>query len=60
MNKKAEDKRGHNVALGVSFGLLAGVTLASVFDASMGVWGGIGMCLGIAIGALVDHMQTRE
>lgn len=48
---------GTNVSLGISLGLLAGVTLQSLFGTA---YLGIGLCLGVAVGSMMDAKAKKD
>lgn len=55
-NKKENDQ--YYISYGVGFGLLFG-SLAGVFLNNIALWSGIGLLLGIIIGALMDFSKRK-
>ncbi len=62
MKKNSEDTRepkGHYMALGMSFGLIFGAGIGVSFG-MLATGGGIGMCLGMAAGALLELREKKK
>lgn len=48
---KVKDNKFSGIALGVLFGIFVGIALESI-----GLW----ICIGLAIGAAVDHTKKKQ
>jgi hypothetical protein len=64
MIKKTNNDNGSHIgmALGISFGLMAGVTFSIVLGQArlLGVGAGVGMCVGMLAGLLIDSKRAAK
>jgi F0F1-type ATP synthase assembly protein I len=59
MTDKNKKKGKSNVGMGIVFGFILGAALGFALD-NFALWTGIGLSLGIVIGAILDMNQNKE
>jgi F0F1-type ATP synthase assembly protein I len=59
MTDENKTKKKSNVGMGIVFGFIIGAALGFALD-NFALWAGIGMSLGIVIGAIMDMNQNKK
>jgi F0F1-type ATP synthase assembly protein I len=59
MTDENKTKKKSNVGMGIVFGFILGAALGFALD-NFALWAGIGMSLGIVIGAIMDMNQNKK
>jgi len=59
MTDEKNRKKKSNVGMGIVFGFIFGAALGFALD-NFALWAGIGMSLGIVIGAIMDMYQKKK
>ena len=59
MTDEKNRKKKSNVGMGIVFGFIFGAALGFELD-NFALWAGIGMSLGIVIGAIMDMYQKKK
>lgn len=59
MTEENKSKKKSNVGMGIVFGFIFGAALGFALD-NFVLWAGVGMSLGIVIGAIMDMNQNKK
>ena len=59
MTDENKTKKKSNVGMGIVFGFIIGAALGFALD-NFALWAGIGLSLGIVIGAIMDMNQNKK
>jgi len=59
MTDEKNTKKKSNVGMGIVFGFIFGAAIGFALD-NFALWAGIGMSLGIVIGAIMDMNQNKK
>ena len=59
MTEDKNTKKKSNVGMGIVFGFIFGAALGFALD-NFALWAGVGMSLGIIIGAIMDMNQNKK
>ena len=59
MTDENKTKKKSNVGMGIVFGFIFGAALGFALD-NFALWAGIGLSLGIVIGAIMDMNQNKK
>ena len=59
MTDEKNTKKKSNVGMGIVFGFIIGAAIGFALD-NFALWAGIGMSLGIVIGAIMDMNQKKK
>jgi F0F1-type ATP synthase assembly protein I len=59
MTDENNSKKKSNVGMGIVFGFIIGAAIGFALD-NFALWAGIGMSLGIVVGAILDKNQNKK
>jgi F0F1-type ATP synthase assembly protein I len=59
MTDENKTKKKSNVGMGIVFGFIIGAALGFALD-NFALWAGIGLSIGIVIGAIMDMNQNKK